>query len=163
VAGEWRPPVAVSASIREELAGLSRQTQTAVDAAAIAGESFEPRLVARIAEHPAAATLAAFDEMLAVDLIPPTGGPHRFRLRRPIVRRVVYDQLPRAWRLGAHARAAAALTETHAPPTEAALHIERSATAGDRVAVSMLIDAARTVAPRAPLTAGRWLRTALRL
>jgi hypothetical protein len=27
----------------------------------------------------------------------------------------------------------------------------------------MLIDAARTVAPRAPLTAGRWLRTALRL
>ena len=162
-ADDWRPPAAVSASIREELSGLSAETRVTVDAAAIAGESFEPQLVAAIAERPEPVTLAAFDELLAVDVIRPTDAPRRFRFRHPIVRRVVYDQLPRAWRLGAHARAAAALTTSRAPATEAALHIERSATAGDQNAIAMLIDAARTVAPRAPLTAGRWLRTALRL
>src|SRR5215831_12136703 len=162
-ADEWRPPAAVSASIREELSGLSAETRVTVDAAAIAGESFEPQLVAAIAERPGPVTLAAFDELLAVDFIRPTGAPQRFRFRHPIVRRVVYDQLPRAWGLGAHARAAAALTASRAPATEAALHIERSAVAGDQNAIAMLIDAARTVAPRAPLTAGRWLRTALRL
>ena len=162
-ADDWRPPAAVSASIREELSGLSAETRVTIDAAAIAGESFEPQLVAAIAERPEPVTLAAFDELLAVDVIRPTDAPRRFRFRHPIVRRVVYDQLPRAWRLGAHARAAAALTASRAPATEAALHIERSATAGDPNAIAMLIDAARTVAPRAPLTAGRWLRTALRL
>jgi DNA-binding CsgD family transcriptional regulator len=162
-ADEWRPPAAVSASIREELSGLSAGTRVIADAAAIAGESFELQLVAAIAEQPEPATLAAFDELLAVDFLRPTDAPQRFRFRHPIVRRIVYDQLPRAWRLGAHARAAAALTAAQAPATEAALHIERSATAGDQNAVAMLIDAARAVAPRAPLTAGRWLRTALRL
>ena len=162
-ADEWRPPAAVSASIREELSGLSAGTRVIADAAAIAGESFELQLVAAIAEQPEPSTLAAFDELLAVDFLRPTDAPQRFRFRHPIVRRTVYDQLPRAWRLGAHARAAAALTAAQAPATEAALHIERSATAGDQNAVAMLIDAARAVAPRAPLTAGRWLRTALRL
>jgi len=160
---EWRPPVAISASIRDELSGLSAETRVTLDAAAIAGESFEPQLVAAIAERPEAAALAAFDELLAVDFIRHTDAPRRFRFRHPIVRRVVYDQLPRAWRLGAHARAASALNASQAPPTEVALHIERSATPGDQNAIAMLIDAARTVAPRAPLTAGRWLRTALRL
>jgi DNA-binding CsgD family transcriptional regulator len=163
VAGEWRPPAAVSASLREELMALSPVTRTIVDAAAIAGESFEPRLVAPIAGRPEESTFDAFDELLAVDLIRPTDTPARFRFRHPIVRRVVYDELPRAWRIGAHTRAAAALMARHAPVTEAALHIERSASSGDREAVETLIDAARTVAPRAPLTAGRWLRTALRL
>jgi tetratricopeptide (TPR) repeat protein len=162
-ADEWRPPAAVSASIREELSGLSSEPRAIADAAAIAGESFEPQLVAAIAERPEPVTLSAFDELLAVDFIRPTDAPQRFRFRHPIVRRVVYDQLPRAWRLGAHARAAAALTASRAPATEAALHIERSAATGDQDAIAMLIDAARTVVPRAPLTAGRWLRTALRL
>src|SRR5215813_4895864 len=162
-ANEWRPPPAVTASIREELSGLPAEDRVVVDAAAIAGESFEPQVVAAIAERPEPVTLAAFDDLLAVDVIRPTDAPWRFRFRHPIVRRVVYEQLPRAWRLGAHARAATALTASQAPATEAALHIERSATAGDPNAIAMLIDAARTVAPRAPLTAGRWLRTALRL
>ncbi len=163
VAGVWRPPAAVSASIRDELAALPSTTRTVVDAAAIAGESFEPRLVAAIAGRPEEATLEAFDELLSVDLVRPTDAPARFRFRHPIVRRAVYDELPRAWRIGAHARAAAALLARHAPVTEAALHIERSASVGDPDAVDTLIDAARMLAPRAPLTAGRWLRTALRL
>src|SRR5215813_11264928 len=133
---EWRPPVAISASIRDELSGLSAETRVTLDAAAIAGESFEPQVVAAIAERPEPAALAAFDELLAVDFIRHTDAPRRFRFRHPIVRRVVYDQLPRAWRLGAHARAASALNASQAPPTEVALHIERSATPGDQNAIA---------------------------
>src|SRR5262249_35491895 len=146
----WTLPPAVAASIRSELHGLAEETRVVANAGAIAGESFEPALVAAIAERTFADTLTAFDELLDVDVIRPTDAPQRFRFRHPIVRRVVYDELPRAWRLGAHARAAAALTAAHAPPTEAALHIERSATDGDAAAIAMLIDAARSVAPRAP-------------
>ena len=160
---EWSPPAAVSASIRDELAGLSPEARATLDAAAIAGESFEPQLVAAIAERPESLTLPALDDLLAVDFIRPTDAPRRFRFRHPIVRRLVYDELPRAWRLGAHTRAAAALMGSQAPATEAALHIERSATAGDESAIGVLIEASRSVAPRAPLTAGRWLRTAVRL
>ena len=161
--GEWRPPLPVAASIRGELHGLTREARVVADAAAIAGESFEPTLVAAIAERSVHATLTTFDDLLAVDVIRPTDAAHRFRFRHPIVRRVVYDELPRGWRLGAHARAAAALTAAHAPATEAALHIERSAIGGDATAIAMLIEAARSVASRAPLTTGRWLRTAIRL
>jgi DNA-binding CsgD family transcriptional regulator len=160
---EWSPPAAVSASIRNELGGLSPEARVTLDAAAITGEAFEAQLVAAIAERPERQTLDALDALLAVDFIRPTDAPRRFRFRHPIVRRVVYDELPRAWRLGAHARAARALTGAHAPATEAALHIERSAAAGDERTIGLLIDAARAAAPRAPLTAGRWLRTALRL
>jgi ATP/maltotriose-dependent transcriptional regulator MalT len=160
---DWRPPAAVTASIRQELSQLSAETRVIVDAAAIAGESFEPQLVAAIAQRPDPAALTALDELFAMDVIRFSDTPQRFRFRHPILRRVIYDELRPGWRLGAHGRAAAALTVAEAPTPEAALHIERSAVAGDERAVAMLIDAARAVAPRAPLTAGRWLRTVLRL
>jgi DNA-binding NarL/FixJ family response regulator len=51
----------------------------------------------------------------------------------------------------------------HAPAALCAHHIERSALPGDERAIQLLIDAARSVAPRAPRTAGRWLLAALEL
>src|SRR5262249_44824967 len=74
-ANEWRPPPAVTASIREELSGLPAEDRVVVDAAAIAGESFEPQVVAAIAERPEPVTPAAFDDLLAVDVSPPTEPP----------------------------------------------------------------------------------------
>lgn len=63
----------------------------------------------------------------------------------------------------AHARAAAALSKAGAAPAACAHHVERSAAPGDESSVSLLLDAARGVAARAPATAGRWLQAALRL
>jgi DNA-binding CsgD family transcriptional regulator/tetratricopeptide (TPR) repeat protein len=159
----WAPPAAVLAAIIDELDHLNRDCRTVLDAAAVVGESFEPELVAAIVERQLTPTLAALDELLDVDLIRPTTTPQRFRFRHPIVRRAVYEGMPRAWRLGAHARAAAALERMQAPAGARAHHIERSAIVGDEGAVTLLVDAARAAAPRAPLTAGRWLLAALRL
>ncbi|MBV9049493.1 MAG: hypothetical protein JOY58_14550, partial [Solirubrobacterales bacterium] len=158
---EGRLPATISASISEEVAMLGDETRIVLDAAAVAGEWFEPELVAAIAERPA--TLDALDELLRTDLIRPTEAPRRFRFRHPIVRRAVYDRTGRGWQLGAHARAAAWLAATGAPPSGRAHHVERSATVGDEAAITLLVEAARSAAPRAPLTTGRWLHAAISL
>jgi DNA-binding CsgD family transcriptional regulator len=156
-------PQAVIAVIHEQLMAVSDQARRALEAAAVAGEAFEPELVGAIAELDARAALAAVDELLEVDLIGATDAPRRFRFRHPIVRRAVYDQMPRGWQIGAHARAALALAHARAPASAIAHHVEASAMVGDEQAIALLTEAGREVASRAPETAGRWLIAATRL
>jgi DNA-binding CsgD family transcriptional regulator len=156
-------PQAVIAAIDEELGAVSAPARLVLQAAAVAGESFEPELVGAIAEQTVPDVLTALDELLEVDLIRPSDVPRRFSFRHPIVRRAVYDGMPRGWRLGAHARAAVALTAARAPVGVRAHHVEQSATTGDGQAIDLLVQAGRDAAPRAPQTAGRWLLAATRL
>ncbi len=156
-------PPAVLAAIRADVLAASEDSRRALEAAAVAGESFEPELVAAIAEQSATSVIAAIDELLRLDFIRPAEAPRRFRFRHPIVRRAVYDGMPHGWQIGAHARAADALEAANAPASVRAHHVEGSATVGDERAVSLLVQAGREVAPRAPETAGRWLLAAARL
>ena len=156
-------PPAVAVAIDDELSRIHASHKRVLDAAAVVGESFEPELVASIAERSLAFTLEAIDQLVAADIIRATATPRRFRFRHPIVRRAVYDGIPSGWRLSAHARAAAALIAARAPASTSAHHVERSAMPGDELAVAVLVEAARGAAPRAPLGAGRWLLAALRL
>ena len=151
------------AAIQEEVIAISDEARCALESAAVAGESFEPELVAAIAEQDVPSVLAALDELLGSDFIRPTETPRRFRFRHPIVRRAVYDGIPRGWQLGAHARAAAVLEAAHAPAGLRAHHVESSATVGDEQAIALLVQAGRDAAPRAPEAAGRWLLAAARL
>jgi hypothetical protein len=77
-----------------------------LETAAVVGDSFDPALVAPVAQSDEAETLAAIDLMLAADLIRPTAVARTFRFRRPIVRRVVNDGMPAGWRVAVRARAA---------------------------------------------------------
>ncbi len=156
-------PRAVIAAIREELSAASAESRRTLQAAAVAGESFEPELVSAIAEQTEGDVLTAVDELIEYDFIRPTEAPRRFRFRHPIVRRAVYDAIPQGWRIGAHARAAAALAAAHAPAVARAHHVESSAVPGDEQAIALLVQAGRDAAPRAPETAGRWLLAATRL
>ncbi|HSC02019.1 MAG TPA: AAA family ATPase [Solirubrobacteraceae bacterium] len=156
-------PRAVIAAIREELSGASEQSRRTLQAAAVAGESFEPELVGAIAEQTETAVLAAVDQLVELDFIRATEAPRRFRFRHPIVRRAVYDAIPQGWRIGAHARAAAALAAANAPAVARAHHVESSAVVGDEPAIALLVQAGRDTAARAPETAGRWLLAATRL
>ena len=156
-------PRAVIAAIEEELLSISKQSRVALRSAAVAGDPFEPELVGAIAEQDITTVFAAFDELLELDLIRPTATPRRFRFRHPIVRRAVYDSTPGGWRIGAHARASAALEAAHAPASARAHHVETFATPGDEDAIALLVQAAREAAARAPDAAGRWLIAATRL
>jgi DNA-binding NarL/FixJ family response regulator len=159
----WELPPAVAVAIADELSRIHASHKRVLDAAAVVGESFEPELVASIAERSIASTLDALDQLAGADIIRSTATPRRFRFRHPIVRRAVYDGVPSGWRLAAHARAAAALIAAGAPASTSAHHVERSAIHGDELGVAVLVEAGRAAAPRAPLGAGRWLLAAVRL
>ena len=160
------PPAApggVVAAIDDELSGLSSSAREVLDGAAVAGDEFEPELVAAIADRSDAATLGALDELLAAELIRTTAVPRRFRFRHPIVRQTVYEGMPAGWRLGAHSRAAAALQAAGAPPAARAQHVERSAAVGDEDAITLLLAAARASAEAEPRASGSRILAAVRL
>ncbi len=93
----------------------------------------------------------------------PGGAPRRFAFRHPVVRHAVYEAAPGGWRLGAHARAAAALERRGAGPVERAHHVEQAARRGDEAAIALLAAAARELQSPAPATAARFHAAALRL
>jgi DNA-binding CsgD family transcriptional regulator/tetratricopeptide (TPR) repeat protein len=161
--GATEVPAAVAASLAEELASLSPPARVLLEAAAVAGEPFEPDLAAAIAELEPAAGLDALDDLLAGELIRPTQVPRRFVFRHPLLRRAVYESTRGGWRLAAHARAAAALAERGAAAEERAHHVEQSAGQGDEGAIALLVDAGRATRARAPAAATRWFEAALRL
>ena len=108
-------------------------------------------------------TLAAIDQLLAANIAGPTDVPRRYRFRHPLVRRAVYDGAGEAWRLEAHARAAAALADRPGALAARAHHVERSAKVGDEAAAAVLEQAGHQAAARAPAIAARWFEAALRL
>ena len=159
----WIAPAGVRDAVDHELGRLAPAARSMLEAAAVVGDPFDPALVAAVAQRVEADLLATLDDLLAADLIRPTAMPRTFRFRHPIVRRAVYDGMPAGSRVAAHARAASALAERNASTAELAHHVALSAAPGDESAISLLIQAARAAAPRAPLTGGQWLLAAVRL
>ncbi len=151
-------PAAVAAALAEELESLSPRARALLDAAAVAGEPFEPDLAAAVAELSQAEGLAALDDLLAVDLVRPTQVPRRFVFRHPLVRNAVYESTRGGWRLAAHGRAAAALATRGAAAGERAHHVEQSAGQGDEDAIGVLIQAGAEAAGRGPGRGGALVR-----
>jgi DNA-binding NarL/FixJ family response regulator/tetratricopeptide (TPR) repeat protein len=156
-------PQSVMSMLAEEVRSLPPDSRRALEAAAVAGEPFEPDVAAEIGEISEAEMSGALDDLLARDLVRATDVPRQFRFRHPLVRRAVYAHAGGGWRLAAHGRAAAALAARGASAAAQAHHVEHSARRGDERAITLLSRAAAGAAPRAPATAARWLQAAVRL
>jgi DNA-binding CsgD family transcriptional regulator len=156
-------PRAVVAALTEELGQLADDARLVLQGAAVAGDPFEPELVAAAAGVAEADTVDALDVLLGADLVRPTEVPRRFRFRHPLVRRAVYDASPAGWRLGAHQRCADALAERGASASARAHHVERCGRQGDVEAIAVLREAGSAMAQRTPAGAARWFSAALRL
>ncbi|MEV4314164.1 AAA family ATPase [Actinocrispum sp. NPDC049592] len=154
-------PLEVRAALRVELSRLSDEVSLVARSAAVIGDEFDPVIVAAAAQISEDEALTALDSLTALDIMRESHG--RFRFRHPLVRHAAYAAAAPGWRLAAHHRIADLLTRLHAPPTRIAHHVARSARFGDRDAVSLLAEAASTVAVQAPATAAYWLQSALRL
>ncbi|MDH2427150.1 LuxR family transcriptional regulator [Sphaerisporangium sp. TRM90804] len=154
-------PPTVRAALQVELGDLSPGSLLIAQAAAVTADEFEPALAAVTAQVPLATALEALNELVARDIVRPVAG--RFRFRHPLVRQAAYESTAAGWQLAAHARLAAHLATLGAPATVQAHHFERSGSFGDQRAIATLIEAARAVAPQAPVTAAHWLRKALDL
>ena len=159
--GDGTVPPAVAAALAAELGGLGAEARRLLDAAAVVGDPFELDLAAAVAELGDA--LPPLDELLARSLVRPGGAPRRFAFRHPVVRHAVYEATPGGWRLGAHARAAAALERRGAGPVERAHHVEQAAAPGDEAAIALLSAAADELHSPAPATSARYRAAALRL
>jgi DNA-binding NarL/FixJ family response regulator len=160
---ELELPPAISAALGEEIGSLPSGHRTLLEAAAVAGERFEPDLVAEIAGVPEPEVLRTLDDLLDRELARPTEVPRRFAFRHPLVWRAVYEGAKGGWRLAAHQAAADALAARGAPPAERAHHVEYAARRGDLEAAGILRDASRAIVHRAPGSSAGWLRAALRL
>jgi DNA-binding CsgD family transcriptional regulator len=156
-------PAEVAVVLAQEVGALPATAQAVVQGAAVAGEPFEPDLVAEIAGIHEGEVLLALDQLQDHDLIRPTSVAREFRFRHPLVRAAVYDSLKGGWRVAAHARAATALARRGAAAIARAPHLEQSAQRGDPDAIGVLAEAGRAAAGRAPASAARWLAAAVRL
>ncbi|MFI0487256.1 ATP-binding protein [Actinomadura sp. 9N215] len=156
-------PYDVQTTIQAELNGLSDSSLLVAQAAALVADEFDHALVAVAAGTTEEETLTALDRLVARDIVRPDAGDVRFHFRHPLIRNVIYGSTPPGRRRAAHGRVAAHLADLGAPAAQLAHHVERSASHGDRAAVDVLINAARTVALQAPHTAAEWFASALRL
>jgi ATP/maltotriose-dependent transcriptional regulator MalT len=162
-AGPDAVPAAVAAALAAEFGALAPESRALLDGAAVSGDPFELDLAAAVAELPEPAALRALDELLARALVRPAGAPRAFAFRHPVVRHAAYVATAGGWRLGAHARAAAALERAGAGAVRRAHHVEHAAQPGDAAAISLLASAAADLQSPAPATAARFLASALRL
>jgi DNA-binding NarL/FixJ family response regulator len=163
VAGADGVPPAVAAALAEEIASISPEARLLLEAGSVVGDPFELELAAATAAVGEPEALTALDELLASGLLRRTDVPRRFRFRHPIVRRAVYGGTGSGWRSAAHQRAALTLAAHGEPAATRARHVEQFAALGDRDAVATLREAADASAERAPESAARWYRGALRL
>jgi DNA-binding NarL/FixJ family response regulator len=156
-------PSAVAAALASELAGLTSDARVFLDAAAVIGDPFELDFTTATAEMEEPQALVALDVVLEAGLVHRTDVPRRFRFRHPILRRATYDAIGSAWKHAAHERAARALAAHGEPAAGRAHHVDEFAALGDRDAIRLFREAADASAERAPESAARWYRAALRL
>jgi ATP/maltotriose-dependent transcriptional regulator MalT len=156
-------PPAIAAALAEELATVSPEGRRLLESGSVIGDPFELELAAAAGDVTEAEALAALDELLARGLLRRTDVPRRFRFRHPLLRRAVYGATGSGWRSTAHERAARALAAHGEPAAVRARHVEQFAALGDRDAIAVLREAADSSAQRAPESAARWYRAALRL
>ena len=156
-------PPAIARAVADEIGALSAPARRLLEAAAVAGDPFEPEIAAAAAGTPELDVLECIDELLLADVVRHTQVPRLFRFRHPLLRRAVYEAAPGGWRLAAHERVARALEARGAAASARAHHVAPSARPGDRAAIALLRQAGEAAAARAPATAVRWLEAALRL
>jgi DNA-binding NarL/FixJ family response regulator len=156
-------PETVGIAIDRELGGLSGDGRALAHASAVVGDPFSLDLSISAAGLEPGDGLTALDELAGSDLIRSTDVPRRFQFRHPLVRSAVYAAVPEGTRLAIHSLCAELLQDGREGLAVRAHHVEQSAQFGDLEAVELLRDAALASAARAPASAVRWLRAALRL
>ncbi|RKR90392.1 regulatory LuxR family protein [Micromonospora pisi] len=148
-------------AVEHRLRDLSPGARRLLDVASVIGRPFTLHEAAGLAGIPAVQLLAAADVAAKAGILVDSGTELEFG--HDILREAVYQALSGPVRHVLHREAAFVLQSEGRPATEVAEHLVRSARRGDQRAVSVLREAANTIAPRAPDTAADLLLRALDL
>jgi DNA-binding CsgD family transcriptional regulator len=152
-------PEAISRSVLIRLARLPAGTGPLTRAVAVLGSAATARRAARLAGLDKSGAASASDALVAASILA-SNAPLRFA--HPVLRTVVYEQIPAAARSLAHATAAGLLKDDGAPAEQIAAHLLNTQPDGDEWVVATLRNAATAAAARgAPDAAIAYLRRAL--
>ena len=153
-------PERVTATVGLRLERLSAQARTVARALAVLGDNAEPRLLAALAELDAGTATKSADELRGIEIF---DRDVQLRFIHPLVRNVLYSEIPAGERTAAHRRAAALLDAQGSSPEQVALHLLATDGRGERDVVETLREAAaRALARGAPQSAVAYLDRALR-
>lgn len=144
-----------SALLLAEVSSLRPRTSTVLHAAAVLGKNLDVDALCAVAELDQEQTCAALAELQSRDLVRQDGARSALRFRHPLLRDVVYRDVPSCWRRGAHRRARALLTARGAPAAELAPHVEGSLGTPTTDDLEVLADAARESMASDPRTSVR--------
>ncbi|WP_030322881.1 helix-turn-helix transcriptional regulator [Streptomyces sp. NRRL B-3229] len=144
-----------------ELDVLTADAAHSVRVAAVLGDPFLPGDVATVSGLGLERTLAAFTELVDVDLIRPLAWGGGYAFRHPVLAHVALAHASPALRVEAHGRAMDLLTARRAPALLRARQAEHLVGAGSAEARQVLVDGAAEAMAKSPATAARWLRLAL--
>ncbi|TMD68901.1 MAG: hypothetical protein E6I84_00595 [Chloroflexi bacterium] len=143
--------------LRARFTGASADDMRYAQAAGVLGSRFRPAIATAMAELPPAQGDRAL-ETLSQGGVFKSDAPGWAQFTHPLLRQLVYDEIPAALRGRWHASAFRLLAAAGADPSEAAEHAARAGVLGDQQAVTVLAQAGR-----AALRAGAIARAKQRL
>jgi len=132
-----------TALLRARFTGVSAQEMRYAQAASVLGTRFRPMIATAMAELPEQDGDRAL-EALCQGGVFKTDGPGWAQFAHPLLRQLVYDEIPPPVRERWHARAFRLLVSTVGDTGEAAEHAARSGAIGDADAVRVLTQVGRT-------------------
>ncbi len=156
-------PAEVRRAILVELDAVPGIAREVVAAAAVVGDPFDLDLVTSATQQSAGDVLVGLDHLCVQGVVRATEHPRTFQFNHPLVRSAIYQAMPPGTRIATHGRIAEYLLSRDAAPVDLARHVEHSARHGDMASVEILGRAAATVVAQAPVSAARWITTALSL
>jgi tetratricopeptide (TPR) repeat protein len=143
--------------LRARFTGVSAEEMRYAQAAGVLGSRFRPAIATAMAELPPTEGDRAL-EALSQGGVFKSDAPGWAQFAHPLLRQVVYDEIPPAVRGRWHASAFRLLASAGADPSETAEHAARAGMLGDQQAVTVLAQAGR-----AALRAGAIARAKQRL
>ncbi|HEX5950499.1 MAG TPA: AAA family ATPase, partial [Actinomycetota bacterium] len=129
-------PQSVRAVIRQRLSPLSADTVRVLSAAAVVGRTFQIGLVVAASDLPMERVLATLSEATTMGVVSPAADSvGMYDFAHPLVRDVIYDELPVPARMQLHQRVGEAIEDRHGPNarlylSELAYHFGKVAPAG---------------------------------
>ncbi|MCF1597255.1 helix-turn-helix domain-containing protein [Streptomyces muensis] len=156
-------PLDVLTESLRDFRGLSDLGRLVAEAASVVGEPCGLDVLQAVAQVTDAELSRAIDELIRQDLLRADAGAARLRFSNPLLRAAAYQSAGPGWLLGAHARAAQALSGPgDRSPVLLAGHLDRAFTTVDDADRSRtLLAAARARLWADPARAADWARRAL--
>lgn len=139
---DGNPATTESRLLATWFAGASDDQVRYAQAASILGTRFRPAIAAAMVELGEAAGDRALEALLQTGLLR-SDSPGWARFAHPLLRQVIYEEIPAALRSRWHAAAFRLLAAAHADPSEAADHAAQAGMLGDHQAVAVLTDTGR--------------------